>query len=365
MKERHKKSNKNKLKWLILSCIAAVIIISAIITYCSFFANSYDPNNATQVVIEQQDRMEFVIPSGANTTQIAELLKKQGIIGNVNIFKILSRINGYDGKYQAGTHILSKSLSYNQVMTVLTRKPSIKRVTIPEGKSFIQIVDILYSNKIISDKNSFIKLANTGEFDYAFLKNLPARDNKLEGYLFPDTYDFDTNASDANIITIMLNNFDSKIKPEYYSQIKNLKGNMTLDKVIILASIIEREGRNPADLGKISGVFYNRLTNSDKTLRKLQSCATIQYILLKTTGATKTRLYNKDLAIDDPYNTYLYEGLPPGPICCPGESAIKAAFYPEQTEYLYFVAKGDTLGSHQFSATYKEHLAAIQKYGLH
>jgi len=111
-------------------------------------------------------------------------------------------------------------------------------------------------------------------------------------------------------------------------------------------------------------VFYNRLTSKDKKLRKLQSCATIQYILLKTTGAVKERLLDADLQINNQYNTYMYEGLPPGPICCPGDAAIKAALFPEETSYLYFVAKGDAEGTHQFSNTYKEHQAAIKKYGL-
>ncbi len=305
--------------------------------------------------------MNFLVPKGANTATIAGLLKEQGLIKNTNIFKLLSKFNGYDGLYQSGTHIVGKSLSYDEMMRVLTSKPASRQVTIPEGKTFLQIVDILYSKNIITDKEKFIETANTETFEYDFLKGLSPRDNKLEGYLFPDTYEFDLNVSDREIIITMLDNFKKKFKQEYIDRIKKLNG-MTLDKIIILASIVEREAKEPKDRDIIAGVFYNRLASKDKALRKLQSCATIQYILLKLTGAVKERLLDADLQLNDPYNTYKIEGLPPGPISSPGEASIKAALYPEDTPYMYFVAKGD--GSHQFSITYKEHQEAIKKYGL-
>lgn len=346
---------------MIFLFIIALTVVSGYISYNYVMENFLIAGNETEIVIAPQDEVKFVIPKGANTTIIASLLKEQGLVKDANIYKLLSKFNGYDGTYQSGTHIVSKSLSYDEMMRVLTSKPASRQVTIPEGKTFKQIVDILYSKNIITDKGNFIKIANAETFDYEFLKDLPPRDNKLEGYLFPDTYEFDLNVSEKEIIVRMLDNFKKKIKPEYSEKIKTLKG-MNMDKIIILASIIEREAKAPTDRDIISGVFYNRMASKDKTLRKLQSCATIQYILLKKTGAVKERLLQADLELNDPYNTYINEGLPPGPICCPGEAAIKAALYPEETKFLYFVAKGD--GSHEFSATYKDHQTAINKYGL-
>ena len=284
-------------------------------------------------------------------------------IKSTGIFKLLSKFNGYDGKYLSGTHIISEKLSYDEFMRVLTTKPASIKVTIPEGKNFLQIVDILFKAKVISDKEKFIKTANTSDFDYDFLKGLSVnRDNKLEGYLFPDTYEFGMNSEDEEVLTKMLDNFRNKLKESYIDRLKKLDG-MTLDKIVTLASIIEREAKDSEERYTISGVFYNRLNSKDKTLRKLQSCATIQYILIKKQGAIKERLFDADLQIEDPYNTYLNAGLPPGPICSPGEAAIKAALYPDsETNYLYFVAKGD--GTHQFSQTFKQHQAAIAKYGL-
>jgi len=136
---------------------------------------------------------------------------------------------------------------------------------------------------------------------------------------------------------------------------------MTVDEVIILASIIERETALPEERPIVSSVFHNRLKSSDPNLKKLESCATVQYVLYKTQGKMKEKLSDEDTKIDHPYNTYLYEGLPPGPICCPGLASIEAALYPdEESEYLYFVAKGD--GSHEFSRTLAEHLEAVKKY---
>ncbi|MEN6316862.1 MAG: endolytic transglycosylase MltG [Clostridiaceae bacterium] len=358
-----KKKKKMRLAfWLLVLLIcAATTVIFATISYDYVIKNHLEASKNEPVVVDEAEGVEFVIERGASTTQIAKNLMDQGLIKNESIFKLLSKINGYDMTYQSGTHIISKKLSYDDIMRVLSSEPATRMVTIPEGKTFLQAVDILYEKKIIKDKASFIKAANTEEFDYDFLKDLPKRENRLEGYLFPDTYEFDRNVSERQVIAKMLDNFDRKFKAEYRDMISKLKNEMTLDKVVIMASLIEREAKDPDDRYMIAGVLYNRLTSKDKTLRKLQVDATIQYIMLKKTGTYKDRILYADLEIDDPYNTYKYEGLPPGPICCPGEASIKAALNPDVTKNLYYVAKGD--GSHEFSETFAQHQAAIKKYG--
>lgn len=362
IKKKQKKKKRLVFWLLILVLLTAVLIVSAAASYNYVMKNYLDTSNDAPVVINESDGIEFIIKRGANTTEISADLIAQGLIENESIFKLLSKINGYDGTYKSGTHIVSKTLSYDEMMRVLSSEPSTRTVTIPEGKTFKQIVDILFDKKVIKDKERFVTIANTEPFEYDFVKNLPSRDNRLEGYLFPDTYEYDYNASDKEIIIKMLDNFDKKFKQQYRDMIPNLPYNMTLDKVIIIASIIEREAKDPDDRYMISGVLYNRLTNKDRTLRKLQVDATIQYVMLKTTGSYKDRVLYADLEVDDPYNTYMYEGLPPGPICCPGEAAIKAAVYPEDTPYIYYVAKGDGTGGHAFAKSFKEHQANIKKY---
>jgi len=362
-----KKKKHKKLRRLMVSLFVFVMLVS-IAVVCGTFSYDYVMKNylaaSTQqeIVVDESKGVEFVIERGASTSHIAAKLKEQNLIKNEIVFKLLSKINGYDGTYRSGTHIVSSDLSYDEMMRVLSSNPATRKVMIPEGKTFTQIVDILYSNKIIKDKAKFIETANTADFDYDFLKNLPKRQYRLEGYLFPDTYEYDYNASDKEIITKMLDNFNKKFKDQYREMIPNLPVEMDMDKVLIMASIIEREAKDPDDRHIIAGVLYNRLKSKDASLRKLQVDASIQYILLKNTGSYKERVLYADLEIDDPYNTYLYEGLPPGPICCPGEASIKAAVNPDDTPYYYYVAKGDGTGGHAFAKTFKEHQANINKY---
>ncbi len=364
-KKNRRRRGMKAVSWLLaLLLFAAVAVIGFVSAYDYVMKNHTDASKNEPIVVDEAKAVEFVIEKGSNTSKIAAQLFEKGLIENETIFKLLSKINGYDWTYQSGTHIVSSELSYDEMMRVLSSSAATRKVTIPEGKTFRQVVDILYNKQIIKNKDSFIKAANTEEFDYSFLKSIPDREYRLEGYLFPDTYEFDRNVSDREVIIKMLDNFERKFKSDYVEKMKLLDYEMTMDKIITLASIIEREASDPDDRYLIAGVLYNRLSNKDKTLRKLQVDATIQYILLKKTGEYKDRVLYADLEIDDPYNTYLYEGLPPGPICCPGEASIKAALYPENTNYLYYVAKNDGTGSHQFSRTFKEHQAAIKKYGV-
>jgi UPF0755 protein len=223
-----------------------------------------------------------------------------------------------------------------------------KRFTIPEGFELRQIAERLESEGLVN-KDEFYAAIDKSKFDYAFVKDIPNRDNKLEGYLFPDTYDVFKNATEEEIINKMLNRFDQVFTEEYRQRAKEL--NMSYDQVITLASIIEREAKLDKERKIISAVFHNRL----KKNIKLQSCATVQYLLKEQ----KEVLTYKDLEVDSPYNTYKYAGLPKGPIASPGAKSIEAALYPDKVDYLYFVANKD--GSHIFTKTYQEHLNAQNK----
>ena len=170
----------------------------------------------------------------------------------------------------------------------------------------------------------------------------------MEGYLFPATYEIPNGMSAHDIIDLMLAAFDNQFKPEYYERATEL--GLTVDEVITMASIVERETDSGTERAKVAGVFYNRRNSG----MKFQSCATVQYIL----GERKPVLSIADTQIDSPYNTYMYAGFPIGPICNPGTECIEAALYPEATDAYYFVLGKD--GSHIYSKTYEEHLAAMQ-----
>lgn len=343
---------------IVLLLVVAVTVVTIVFaTYIS--KNRYEINANLSLDIDVADRIVVNIPKGAATGDIAKILKNIELIDNEDLFKFLSMIAGYDGKYKYGSHIISKELDYFDIMRVLvgnaTYIPKLL-ITIPENYTFMQTAEKLAGEKVI-DINKFINVANTAKFDYKFMKNLPKRKYRVEGYLFPETYSFDGDLSEKQVIEIFLKQFNKIFKDEYYKRAEEL--NMTVDEIITLASIIERESKRADERALISGVFHNRLKS--ESLKKLQSCATIQYVLLNQGKGIHEIITYDDMKIDDLYNTYVYEGLPPGPICSPGEASIIAALYPQKTNYLYFVAKEDGTGGHYFSETYQEHLQAQAK----
>jgi UPF0755 protein len=199
----------------------------------------------------------------------------------------------------------------------------------------------------------FLYVAQEGHWPFAFLMNVPAdRPNRLEGYLFPDTYQIPINPNPGGIITRMLNNFGERVTDDFYEQME--ARNMTLDQVIIMASIIERETRLASERPMVSQVIHERIRRN----MTLDMCSTVKY----TMDEPPVRLLYVHLEIDTPYNTYRVSGLPVGPISNPGLAAIEAALWPSDTNYLYFVLRDETTGEHHFSRTLDEHNAARARY---
>ena len=227
------------------------------------------------------------------------------------------------------------------------------KVTIPEGYHIRQVADLLERKGIVS-KEEFLKAAKEGDFHYWFLEGVPQVEDehfyRLEGFLFPDTYLFYEDTPAEEVIHKMLKRFDMVIARHKKDILENQN---SLYDIIRMASVVEREAKAAEERPVIASVFYNRL---DKGM-KLESCATVQFLFEQQ----KTRLFYSDLAIDSPFNTYKNTGLPVGPIANPGLSAIKASIYPQNTDYLFFVAVGDT-GNHKFARTYEEHKNNIERY---
>ena len=306
----------------------------------------------------------LVIESGDSTSDIADKLYEQGLISNKLVFSIMSKINGFDGAYVAGTHYLLKSYSYDELMFFLTLESATVAVTIPEGATYVQVKKILHKAGLTFNDEEFDKCMNSPDMfvDFDFISKIEINDERdyiLAGYLYPDTYMFDINSKPETIIRRFLNNMKSKLYAEYYTRAKGL--NMSMDQVITLASIIQMETGKPLDMMYVSAVFHNRLKSKDKSLRKFGSSATVNY-LVELRGEKVTLLHSDEqLKINSPYNTYTHEGLPPGPICMPGIDAISAALYPEPgCGYLYFCATGD--GGTAFATTLKQHQKNVAKY---
>lgn len=302
--------------------------------------------------IDTESDISVTIPEGAGSFVVSEILSENGIIKYPSVFRILSKLEGFDGQYKPGQLIIHNNMSYKEIlnMLILSDRNAVS-ITIPEGYTVKQIAQAL-SESGICDEGAFYNALNPSLYDYRFLSDIRERESKLEGYLFPATYEFTPSSDPQTVVNTMLEAFNDAFKPEYYERAAQM--NKTVDEIITMASIIERETNSDTERAKVAGVFYNRL-NSGK---KLESCATVQYIL----GENKSVLSISDTQIDSPYNTYKYSGLPIGPIASPGEDCIKAALYPDETDAFYFLLGND--GKHIFSKTYEEHLKAMEANGL-
>lgn len=372
MKRKQDKNGKRLRSVQFKIALAAILFFIAIMCGYASFRYFADIVNRTPEQIKTEfgewEQLEVNIPLGSGTDKIAAILKEMGVIKNTKIFTLISKINGYDSQYRSGTHIIGRKVDYNSLkgyddlMRILSNYPIANptvSVTIPEGYTYKQIADLMV-DKGITTREEFDRVAQEGEFDYDFIDGIPGERNpRLEGYLFPETYIFDTKLGAKHIIGKMLAQFDLVFKEEYRLRAEEL--GMTMDQIVILASIIEREAMAAGDRALISGVFHNRLNSKDQSMHLLQSCATVQYGYLVEEGIYKAVITQNDLELVSPYNTYRNKGLPPGPISCPGKASIIAALYPDTTDgYYFFVAKGD--GTHAFSKTFDEHVANMYKY---
>lgn len=303
-----------------------------------------DPNNTTDVIVE--------VPSGSTTKSIGNLLESKGIIKTEDAFIAKVKELSASNDLKAGTYRFTQAMSVEEIVNIIANGQVYAeriKIVIPEGYEVRQIIDRLEKSGLINRAEFENELIN-GVFDYPFIASLD-RSTRLEGYLFPATYQFPKNITEHDIINQMLKAFDKAFDHAYYEKAKSI--NMSVEEVITIASIIEREAMVAEERVVVSSVFHNRL---DKPMR-LQSCATVQYIL----GERKEVLSIKDTKINSPYNTYRISGLPPAPIASPGKAAIEAALNPAQTDFLFFVTTNNGDGSHYFSRTLEEHNAAIKK----
>ncbi|MBE6929650.1 MAG: endolytic transglycosylase MltG [Ruminococcaceae bacterium] len=283
--------------------------------------------------------------------EIAKKLGDADIIRYPWLFKLYLSVAKSDVEFPAGSYELSDQWDYPALARVLRNAPSTARetvrVTIPEGYTTAQIVELLVEKKVASAEELYEVIRNY-DFRYECVKDFAkGTDTRLEGYLFPDTYEFYIDDKPENVIGKLISNFEKKFDEELIAFAEG-RG-MTMKEIVIIASMIEREAKRADERDIVSSVIYNRLNNADN-FPYLQIDATVAYVV----GHAPTP---EDLTIDSPYNTYQNKGLPPGAICNPGLAAIESALYPEDTKYYYYVARDD--GSHIFSKTLAEHEKAI------
>lgn len=356
---------RKKKRWFLRFLIFVVVCMALFFSsaYVSYnYLTKYGTEYATTGTIEipKEEQVEIEIPMGYTTTDIAALLNKEGFVEYPWLFKALSKLNGYNGKYKAGKHIISKELNYEGLMIVLTSNPQAnptKDMRVPEGFTVVELLDYL-SERSFVNRDRFESLCTTAIKKYKFLEEVPERKYPLEGYLYPDTYRIDVEWKEEEIVDRLLTEFDSIFKPEYYERAAEL--GMTVDQVVTLASIIEMEAKYLQDYKKISSVLHNRLNS--RGFPNLEVDASIQYARIMA-GLGRIQLVTlKDLMIESPYNTYRNPGLPPGPICSPRVDAIEAALYPEDTDYYFFFSPPD--GTVIYNETITGHNSDLRRYGM-
>ena len=355
-KKRKKRPRKKSRKLSCALVLLTLVISSGVVLAVAILTVAMEIYGIKKDINERV----VTIPAGSTTTSIAEQLKKENIIQLPQFFRLISRMNGKDGSYIAGEHILSPSMSYQTMIDELCENHAEEReymtVTFPEGISLLEAATILEKNEICK-ADDFIFYFNAGGFGFNFEKYLPETNAmkfyQREGYCFPDTYEFYVEEDPQIVAQKIYANFNSKITAGEYAKMEEL--GMTLDEVITLASIVQKEAANVEEMRMIAGIFHNRLINK-AVFSKLQSDPTRKY----AEDVIHPNLPVRNEMMEDAYNTYVGTGLPPGAIGNPGKAAIESVLYPEESSYYYFYANIDTKKTY-YAETYEEHLANIAK----
>ncbi len=340
----------------VISLIKAIVYIVFVVTV-SIFASIFIilVGNDVFAFVKNDEVREVVIPEYATLDDVATILHENEIIAYPQIFKLYSVAKGDKREYVAGTYSISPMYNYEELMDAFKKKEAtgVQDIMIPEGYTTDEIID-LFVSKGIGTKEGFVDVINNYDFDYWFIDELgedwaaDGRIYRLDGYLFPDTYQFYNNSSEVTVVRKLLKRFNQIFDKDSREQCAAM--GYTVDQMVTLASIIEKEAGSSAEFFYVSSVFHNRLKKPWE-YPKLESDATIVYAIQHATGERPT-LTGDDLLYDTPYNTYTKNGLPPGPIANPSASAILAALMPIETNYHFFVSDG---GVTYFSETKWEH----------
>lgn len=317
------------------------------------------PSASTGAAPESSRTVTFTVNQGDTATTISRRLQQAGIIQSTELFDELTALEGLQNGLASGQYDLSANMPVSEVIARLHQgAASAFKVTIPEGKRVEEVATILQQAGVVQSAD-FLTALKAGGYNYDFLAGDP-KGAGLEGYIFPDTYDFPKHNTPQDVVNAMLKDFGQRVTPDLRAAFK--QEGLSLHQAVTLASIVEREAQDPSERPVIASVFFNRL----KQGMPLQSDPTVQFVLAADPqSVAQFGWWKKDLSLDEykiasPYNTYINPGLPPGPIANPGLASLQAVAHPAQTKYLFFVAKGD--GTHAFAETFAEHQANIAKY---
>lgn len=325
-----------------------IILIVVIVLLVAFLA-AVGISLTDSLGVKLDEDIKYVeISEGQSTADVASMLKDEGIIKYPLMFRLQALAGGYSGHFQPGSANIENGMTYSQILDMLiTPSRNTTKVIIPPGCEVREIAIKLCELGLTTWDEFYDAVYHVTDYDYAFLQGLPSRDSMLEGYLYPATYEIPHGMSAHDIVDLMLQTFDAQFKPEYYNRAAELS--MTVDEVVTMASILERETNENCDLKRVAGVYHNKRN----TNMYFDSNASVQYVL----GERKPVLAIADTKTDSPYNTYVYEGLPIGPIGSPSIDAIEAVLdYSAETAYYFaLTAAGEPI----FASTYDEFIGLV------
>jgi UPF0755 protein len=296
-----------------------------------------------------RNKVTVVIPDGATGAQVADMLKQKDVIRSAFVFRIILKLRHLSGGFQAGQYDITTNMTVQQVLDALNKGPIVEalRVAFPEGLTIDQVAQVVHAKLPTISVQQFKKAATSGT--YSLPPYLPAGTKSVEGFLSPNTYDFLKNATAADVITKLLGQFQVEARNLPWAKAQTL--GLTDFQAVVVASMIEREAKFDVDRPLVAAVIYNRL----KKGMALEIDATVQYAL-----GTHRPITDQDKKVQSPYNTYLHQGVPPGPIASPGLASLVAALTPANVPYLYYVA--DSSGHNHYASTYQEFLRLKAKY---
>ncbi|MEG0268438.1 MAG: endolytic transglycosylase MltG [Carnobacterium sp.] len=355
-RQKEKKMVK-KIVWSIVTILITLLVIFGVASY-QYVTSSLEPLDATS---SEENKIE--VPSGSSSADISRILEKNKVIKSASVFRFYIKLNNKTD-FQAGYYLLSPSMTLEEIIKSLQQGGSPvafdgTKILVQEGLTIEQVAESVEKSTDYSSSDFLNKAKNTKfliklkeTYPKLLTSTLEAKETKyaLEGYLFPATYDFSEKMSLETVIENMVKKTD-EVMQDFYPIIQEKK--MTVQQVITLASLIEREGNSYEDRTKIASVFFNRIEGD----MPLQSDISVLYALNKH----KEIVTYKDLEIDSPYNLYQNKGYGPGPFNNPSEDAIKATLNPADTNYIYFLADTKT-GKVYFSRTYAEHQELVDEY---
>lgn len=339
---------------VIKKTIFLLLIVAIAIGSYFYFSKKIDLSNG-----DVRSKVQFEVSRGENALEVGRRLEESGLIANKFYFAYYLWSIGKLHGIIASQYKIEPGLTTAEIARMFTMKQAPisennVKITFPEGWGSEQMALRLGENGLPAD--AFLQIIKRAPDEllarYDFLGGLE-ENASLEGYLFPDTYFFAKDASAEDIVVKMLDNFSAKVTPAMRQEV--IDSGKSVQEIVTMASIIQKEVVSNGDMKLVSGIFWNRIANR----QALQSCATLAFIL----GQTKKQYSIADTKVDSPYNTYENRGLTPGPICNPGIDAINAAMHPENTSFNYFLSDPAT-GKTVFSKTFEEHVANKEKYGL-